>query len=220
MGEAGNGIDALGGYAAIVLAGGAARRLGGAPKPALPVAGRPMLDRVLAAVVDAAPRIVVGPADLSVPAGVQLTREQPPGAGPVAAAAAGLALVPAGPAEMALLAADLPLLTAQAVAVLRHALATGAGPGSAVGAGVRPGAAVYVDAGGRRQNLCGLWQVTALRATLGRLRAERGDLTGAPMWALFEGMEVAEVSWSGTGPPPWFDCDTDADLRTAEEWAR
>jgi molybdopterin-guanine dinucleotide biosynthesis protein A len=31
---------------------------------------------------------------------------------------------------------------------------------------------------------------------------------------------VAEVSWRRAGPPPWFDCDTDDDLRAAEEWAR
>ena len=24
----------------------------------------------------------------------------------------------------------------------------------------------------------------------------------------------------GPGPPPWFDCDTDDDLRAAEEWVR
>jgi hypothetical protein len=33
-------------------------------------------------------------------------------------------------------------------------------------------------------------------------------------------LRVAEVSWRRPGPPPWFDCDTDDDLRTAEEWAR
>ncbi|MEV1145384.1 NTP transferase domain-containing protein, partial [Micromonospora sp. NPDC049799] len=52
----------MGGYAAVVLAGGAARRMGGTDKPARPVAGRPMRDRVLAAVPDADPRILVGPA--------------------------------------------------------------------------------------------------------------------------------------------------------------
>ncbi|MEU9382801.1 NTP transferase domain-containing protein, partial [Streptomyces sp. NPDC048279] len=36
-------------YDAIVLAGGAARRLGGADKPSVRVGGRPLLDRVLTA---------------------------------------------------------------------------------------------------------------------------------------------------------------------------
>ncbi|MGW0901366.1 NTP transferase domain-containing protein, partial [Streptomyces goshikiensis] len=40
-------------YDAIVLAGGAARRLGGVDKPALPVGARTLLDRVLDACPDA-----------------------------------------------------------------------------------------------------------------------------------------------------------------------
>ncbi|MEH6375729.1 NTP transferase domain-containing protein, partial [Streptomyces sp. KLMMK] len=41
------------GYDAVVLAGGAARRLGGADKPTLRVGGRTLLDRVLEACADA-----------------------------------------------------------------------------------------------------------------------------------------------------------------------
>jgi molybdopterin-guanine dinucleotide biosynthesis protein A len=80
----------VGGYAAVILAGGAGRRLGGATKPLIPVGGRTMLDRVLAAVADATPRIVVGPAELAVPPGVIRISEHPPGGGPVAALAAAL----------------------------------------------------------------------------------------------------------------------------------
>ncbi len=38
----------------------------------------------------------------------------------------------------------------------------------------------------------------------------------------FKGQNITapEVSWRRPGPPQWFDCDTDDDLRTAEEWAR
>jgi molybdopterin-guanine dinucleotide biosynthesis protein A len=199
-------------YAAVVLAGGAASRLGGATKPALPVAGRPMLDRVLAAVADAAFRVVVGPPDLPVAAGVSLAREEPPGGGPVAGAAAGLALVPPGLAAVALLAADLPMLDPAAVRTLREALA---GP-----PGKPPGVAVFVDAGGRRQSLCGVWRAGVLRAALRREVERRGSLAGAAVRGLLAGVPVAEVSWSGSGPPPWFDCDTDADIRRAEEWMR
>ena len=62
------------GYAAVVLAGGAGRRLGGPTKPRLDVGGASMLARVLAAVSDAAPRVVVGPESLAtvLPAGVAL----------------------------------------------------------------------------------------------------------------------------------------------------
>ncbi|MGK5737764.1 molybdenum cofactor guanylyltransferase [Micromonospora sp. URMC 103] len=202
----------MGTYAAVVLAGGAARRMGGVDKPALPVGGRPMRDRVLAAVSDATARILVGPADPP-PPGVRVTREDPPGGGPVAATAAGLALLDLGTAVVALLAADLPLLTGDAVAVLLRELT---GPD----AGTDADGACYVDADGRRQTLCGVWRVPALRAALDRVAAERGTLTGAPVRLLLDGLRVREVSWVGGGPPPWFDCDTDQDVRRAEGWAR
>ena len=78
-----------------------------------------------------------------------------------------------------------------------------------------------MDGDGRRQSLCGVWQVAALRAAVDRLTVERGgSLAGAPVRALLAGLVVREVPWSGEGPPPWFDCDTDEDVRRAEEWAR
>ncbi|MFG2056271.1 molybdenum cofactor guanylyltransferase [Micromonospora sp. NPDC048930] len=196
-------------YAAVVLSGGAARRMGGVDKPARPIGGRPMLHRVLAAVADAAPRIVVGPAG-PVPEGVRVTREDPPGGGPVAATAAGLALLDPTTTTVALLAADLPLLTPAAVAALLGALDGSTADG-----------ACYLDGDGRRQQLCGVWRIAALRAAVDRLAAERGGtVDGAPVRRLLAGMAVREVSWSGSGPPPWFDCDTDEDVRRAEEWTR
>ncbi|MFU8873346.1 molybdenum cofactor guanylyltransferase [Micromonospora sp. SL4-19] len=183
--------------------------MGGIDKPARPVGGRPMLHRVLAAVTDAAPRIVVGPAG-PLPDGVRVTREEPAGGGPVAAIAAGLALLDPGTTIVALLAGDLPLLTPEAVADLLRAL-----DGSAADA------ACYVDGEGRRQQLCGVWRVAGLRAAVDRLAAERGGtVDGAPVRGLLAGTAVREVSWPGSGPPPWFDCDTDEDVRRAEEWTR
>jgi molybdopterin-guanine dinucleotide biosynthesis protein A len=183
--------------------------MGGADKPTLPVGGQSMLTRVLAAVHDADPRVVVGrvPPDLPVP--VHVTREEPPGGGPVAAAAAGLALVPETVAYTALLAADLPLLTGEAIDVLRLTMESAPMEG-----------AVYRDAEGHLQVLCGVWRTAALRSAINRLAADRGDLHGAPVRELLAHLRVAEVSWRRPGPPPWFDCDTDDDLRTAEEWAR
>lgn len=234
------------GYAAVVLAGGAARRMGGVDKPARPVGGRPMLHRVLAAVADADQRIVVGPSG-PVPDGVRTTREEPPGGGPVAAIAAGLALLDPGTTTVALLAADLPLLTAAAVTELRRALDTPAAergrdlaaerehdraaererePAAERASTLPPrgptvALACYVDGDGRRQQLCAVWRLPALRAALDRLAATRGGtLDGAPVRGLLTGVAVREVSWSGSGPPPWFDCDTDEDVRRAEEWSR
>ncbi|RZU51066.1 molybdopterin-guanine dinucleotide biosynthesis protein A [Krasilnikovia cinnamomea] len=193
----------------MVLAGGAASRMGGADKPALTVAGQSMLTRVLAAVHDADPRVVVGPVPPDLPVHVDSTREDPPGGGPVAATAAGLALVPADVSLTALLAADLPLLTGEAIDVLRLTVESAPMQG-----------ALYRDAEGRRQSLCGVWRTAPLRAAVDRLASKRGDLHGAAMRELLDELSFMDVSWRRPGPPPWFDCDTDDDLRAAEQWAR
>lgn len=192
----------MNGYAAVLLAGGAGRRLGGVDKPSVQVAGRPLIERVLAAVADAAPRIVVGP-PRPLPDGVLGTREDPPGAGPAAATAAGLALVPDGVPLVALLAADLPFLTAAAVLRLRKAVAATA----------TDDAAVYVDRDGNRQFLCAVWRATALRSRL----AASGRLSGQSLKRLYAAANVTEISHQGD-PPPWYDCDTGADLTHAERW--
>lgn len=193
-------------YAAVVLAGGGGRRLGGVAKPALPVGGRPMLHRVLAAVADAFPRIVVGPDTLPVPPGVTRTHEQPPGGGPVPAIAAGLALVPPGAEYVALLAADLPLLTAPAVARLRAGAAEPSRDG-----------AVFVDGVGQPQWLCGVWRIDRLRARLAGLPP---DPAGVPVRQLLGELAVAQITDPGPAPPPWWDCDTVEDLRRAEDSSR
>ncbi|MFC7547097.1 molybdenum cofactor guanylyltransferase [Plantactinospora sp. GCM10030261] len=210
------------GYAAVVLAGGAARRMGGVDKPAMLVGGRPMRDRVLAAVADAAPRIVVGPG-VELPSGVLATREEPAGGGPVAALAAGLAHPGLAEAvEVAVLAADLPLLTSAAVTELRRALAAD----GALDPAERADGACFRDETGRRQHLCGVWRVGALRRAVATLTDRRGGaLAGASMRMLIDGLVVREVSplggtASGSGAPPWFDCDTDDDVRRAEEWVK
>ena len=64
---------------AVVLAGGKARRLGGADKPGLEVGGLPLLERVVAAVADADIVVVVGPQRaLALPRPVLWCEEQPP----------------------------------------------------------------------------------------------------------------------------------------------
>ncbi|MGW7264316.1 NTP transferase domain-containing protein [Streptomyces sp. NPDC054842] len=126
-------------YDAVVLAGGGARRLGGADKPGVRVGGRALLDRVLAACAGARTTVVVAaPRPTARP--VVWTREDPPGAGPVAALGAGLRHTAAE--YVVVLSADLPFLTAETVRRLLSALLTGdaapahAGPGSSEAAPV------------------------------------------------------------------------------------
>ena len=110
-------------FDAVVLAGGAARRLGGADKPAVDVAGHSMLDRVVRACAGAATIAVVGP-ERPVTRPVVWTREDPPGGGPVPALAAGLAV---GSADIVVVfAADLPFLDEEAVASLLENLSADA----------------------------------------------------------------------------------------------
>lgn len=195
---------------AIVLAGGAARRMGGVTKPTRPVGGVPLLARVLAAVSDARPRVVVGPDTVRgvVPDDVQLTLEDPPGGGPVAALAAGLAVLGRDTGTVALLAADLPFITVATI----HALRRGLEPQPDTTP--PPDGAVLVDDDGRPQWLCGVWRVASLRARLEQMGYPRDR----SMRHLAEGLRLAHVSRPADGPPEWFDCDTDDDLRRAQSW--
>ncbi|MFF3766035.1 DUF6457 domain-containing protein [Streptomyces sp. NPDC001922] len=107
------------GYDAVVLAGGAAKRMSGADKPGLRVGGRPLLDRVLGACADATATVVVG-SRRPTARPVRWAREAPAGGGPLAALAAGLAHV-TEPVVLAL-SADLPFLSAETVRALIGAL--------------------------------------------------------------------------------------------------
>ena len=185
-------------FTAVVLAGGKAARLGGRAKPQLDVGGRTMLAAVLAAVVDAERRIVVGPPQ-PVPDGVVLVRERPPGGGPVTALRTGLAEVDTE--AVAVLAGDLPFLTSDLIDTLRDAL--------------RNDAVVVVDDGGRDQLLLAVWRTAALRRALD---AARGP---APVRRLLIGMTVDRIhpAVAPGRPAPWLDCDTPTDLARARQLA-
>jgi len=196
--------EADGRYEAIVLAGGAARRLGGVPKPSVPVAGVPMIERVLAAVGSA---IVVGPADVTLHVDVPIVRESPPGAGPVAAIGAAFDAYESRLADVVtIVGADLPLLTSDAVRGLTDTAVHG-----------RVDGATYVDADGHRQWLCGAWRTAAVAERLDSMAGAPGGLVDAALRDLFGPLAVAEIR-SDDVPPPWFDCDTEDDIRRAEEW--
>ena len=189
-------MSALPPFAAVVLAGGRAARLGGQAKPQLDVGGRTMLAAVLDAVAGAGQRVVVGPPQ-PVPAGVELVREQPPGGGPVPALAAGLAAVDAGTEVVAVLAADLPFVTAGLVTALRERLGDD---------GV-----LVVDDTGRDQLLLGVWRAAALRD------ATRDASPHAPLRGLLAPLAVRRYRPDAVPgvPPPWTDCDTPAELARA-----
>ncbi|GIG58042.1 molybdenum cofactor guanylyltransferase [Longispora fulva] len=207
-------------YAAIILAGGSARRLGGQDKPAITVGGIPLVDRVRAACAHAARVVVVGPERQGGPvaalaaglrlldadgsaapqpqAAAQAARQDP---GHTAAAQAGTHPEGSGPGvgAVALLAADLPLLTTGALDALAGALPDHDG-------------ALYIDGQGRHQLLCGMWWIEVLRERLAGV-----DPDGMPLRRLVAGLRIAELA---DPAEPWFDCDTPEQLAEAERRLR
>lgn len=80
---------------AVIVAGGASRRLNHVPKASLSDGTNTLLGCALEAVAAASPRVVVGPESLPLPSGVLRTREDPPFSGPAAAIHAGLECIAA-----------------------------------------------------------------------------------------------------------------------------
>ena len=165
-------------YDAIVLAGGRARRLGGASKPDVEVGGIALLDHALAAVAGAAHVVVVGPPQVS-RRGVATVLEDPPDGGPVAGVAAGLDALPAdGPDLVVVLACDVP----GAGRVVPALLAAASGVDLADGARM-------VGAEGRPQHLVAVYRRTPLRTALDGLPS----VHGAAVHRLVEGLRLTDV---------------------------
>ncbi|MFH8513925.1 DUF6457 domain-containing protein [Streptomyces gelaticus] len=193
-------------YDAIVLAGGAAKRLGGADKPGIRVGGRVLLDRVLAACADASTTVVVGGRRSTVRP-VVWTREEPQGGGPLAALDAGVRRTTAE--RVLVLSADLPFLGPATVGALL---------GAAGGAGERQrDGALCTDQQGRDQPLVAAYRAEPLRRELALLAAEHGGLSGLPLRLLTQELDLARVE---ADPFASFDCDTWEDIASARARVR
>lgn len=198
--------------AAIVLTGGGSTRMG-RHKPALHVGGRPIIVRILEA-TRACRTVVVGRAD-AVPEGIRVVHEDPPGSGPVAGIGAGLVALDRGqdgvpePAFVAVLAGDLPFLTAAGLEKLRAAVDPGLVGGRTVDPRLdprqHPDVALVADPDGSLNWLCAVWRADALRSRLAAI----GDLTGVSMRRLTSDVRrvqvLDEAGWS-------IDVDTPAEL--------
>jgi molybdopterin-guanine dinucleotide biosynthesis protein A len=190
-------------YDAVVLAGGSAKRLGGADKPGLTVGGMALLDRVLAACRGAGTTVVVGWRRGTVRP-VVWAQEQPPGGGPLAALGAGLRPVSA---EIVLvLSADLPFLGETTVPALLAALQAGRHEG-----------VLLTDPDGRDQPLVAAYRTEPLRRELALLAAEHGSLTGLPVRLLTAELDLARIT---AEPLASFDCDTWQDIASARAHIR
>jgi molybdenum cofactor guanylyltransferase len=134
------------------------------------------------------------------PGRVSFVTECPAGAGPVPALRRGLA--EACSPVLVLLAADLPFLRAAQLQLLL----------SEVGGG--QAGAVLVDAAGRPQWLVSCWRAAALGPAAAAYQ-------GTALRGLLQPLRPALVSYRPRAgeAPPWFDCDTAADLALARSWA-
>jgi molybdopterin-guanine dinucleotide biosynthesis protein A len=187
-------------YAAIVLAGGAGRRLGSIDKAAIEVGGSTLLQRALDATVSASATVVVGPArDVRSP--VLTAQEEPAGGGPVAAVAAGLAALPPEPSAcVVVLACDMPFVDVAAVNALVDELAGRADVD----------AVLYRDADGRSQYLAAVYRRAQLEAAI----AASGNPSGGSMRAVVTRLTVAEIA---AHPDLTLDCDTWPDVERTRQ---
>ena len=174
-------------FDAILLAGAGSRRLAGADKPMVSVDGRTLLARAISAVEEAERVVVVGPRR-EVSGNVVWCQEEPVGAGPLAAVAAGSRWTKAP--HVVVLAADLPFV-APAVPVLLEVLCRD----------LRTDVAVLLDGTDRRNYLAAAWR----RHSLVRSVTGMGVVENASMRSLFAQSSVVEVPDAGDWAT---DCDT------------
>ncbi|TCO71156.1 molybdenum cofactor guanylyltransferase MobA [Rhodovulum euryhalinum] len=184
----------------VILAGGRGRRLGGADKALVRLAGETLLVRVAARFAPQVAALALsanGPASAYAAAGLPVLPDAPPDdRGPLAGVLAGLDWAAAEGAEaLATVAVDTPFLPLDLVARL-----------------VDSGAPLAMaESGGRRHPTAALWPVAvrqALSAALDRGDRRLGDVA--------ESLGAVAVAVDGDGIDPFFNINTAEDLALAE----
>lgn len=181
----------LSGFAAIVLAGGQAARLGGADKASIEVGGRSLLERALDAVVDAGEVVVVGQ-QVPTERPVTFVLEDPRHGGPVAGLLTGRDSLLRRFPTLAVLAVDMPHLTSSTFRRLHEAAVGHEG-------------AVLTGADGRTQ-----LALVLETARLDAVRPDREHQHNMAVRALLEPMDLVPVASVGDEAR---DIDTWSDLR-------
>ncbi|MFC9687184.1 molybdenum cofactor guanylyltransferase [Kribbella sp. NPDC056951] len=176
-------------FDAVIVAGGGSTRLGGVDKALVVLDGVTFLDRVLRAVEGAARTVVVGPVRETY-RDVEWTQEEPPGSGPVAGLAAGLA--GGHQPVVVVLSCDLPWVTAADVTRLVDSL------GGHDGSGLR-------DSDGRDQWLAAAYKRSSLEQALERL----GDPRDKSVRRLMAELDLvwSEPTKNGDDVDTWADLD-------------
>ncbi len=181
----------------MILTGGRSARMG-RDKAHARIGGAALVERVVASVPRQVPIVIVGPApgvDLGRP--IVLTREDPPGGGPVAGLAAALPDVATD--VLVLLATDLPFLGDVPEQLADRLAGSGAD------------AILATDATGREQPVCAAYRTEALRIAIAGL----GDPDGTAMRQLLRRLRAARFRPRTTTVDPTMDVDTPVDLARA-----
>ena len=191
---------------AVVLAGGTAARMDGVDKASVELAGVTLLERALAATMTATEVVVVGH---QVPTSrpVTWTLEDPAGGGPAAGLLAGLGRFLVAPDLVAVLAVDMPGVTAGTVARLAWVVEGDDGVDGAR----------LVDEDGRTQPLAAVYRREALAAAA---PADVEQHHGLPVRRLLEPLRLVDVPAVGDEARDVDTWEALRELREAREQGR
>lgn len=189
----------------LILAGGEGRRMGGADKALLPLAGRPLLSHVADRFEPQVERLALSangdPLRFAAFGFPVLTDEQGARLGPMAGLLAGLDwLATTGGTHLATVSVDTPFLPCDLVPKLLMA-------------GEATGGLAITESQGRAHPTCGLWPL-GLRAPL-RAALSAGERR-IGQWAASHG--AAHAVFAGTDLDPFFNLNQPDDLARAEAW--
>jgi molybdopterin-guanine dinucleotide biosynthesis protein A len=194
----------------ILLAGGLARRIGGGDKPMRTIAGRTILDRVIARLGPQCDRLILNAngdparfASFGLPVAADSLADFP---GPLAGILAGLDWVAANRPDAAFVlsaAADCPFLPNDLVARLHQARIE------------QNAQAAVAASGGQSHHVIGLWSV-GLREELRHALAVEG-IRKVERWTAR--YKIATVTWPTEPLDPFFNANTADDLAEAERLA-
>lgn len=185
---------------AVILAGGTAARMDGIDKASIEIGGVTLLERALAATLQA-PEVVVVGEQVPTSRPVTWTREDPPLGGPAAAILAGLDRFLVTPDLVCVLAVDMPKVNAGTMARLTWAVEGDADVDGAV----------LVDGDGKRQTLAAVYRTSALHSAR---PADREQEHGLPVRRLVGLLRLAEVPVVGDEAR---DIDSWKDLRALDQ---
>ena len=179
-------------WSALILTGGTSKRFGSDKSEAI-FNGKALIDFLISSLPADVAVVIVGPDRDEFPSTIQMIKEDPPGGGPVAGIAAGLPLIETE--YVAVLATDMPY-------------STGLVPLLLSGLSNEVEAVLAIDGEGFQQPFSGVYRVSSLLRVLGTKEL----LMGRSMRSVLVELKVKEVSLHADDSRLLLDIDTREDL--------